>query len=68
MGIQHYFCTNECVMTDGSGSVWEVTNQDGERVASCSSEDAAGELEMNLNMTLTDWCEADESDRVANCV
>jgi len=66
MSIQHYFQTNEVEMSDGSESIWEVTNSDGERVASCSSEEAAKELEMALNFALTDWVEVDEEDRVVS--
>ncbi|WP_371763355.1 hypothetical protein [Massilia sp.] len=69
--IQHYFKaqivdhTGDGTLTDGS-VVWEVVNPDGERVASCSNEDAARKLEVDLNLLLTDWVEEDESDRVVN--
>lgn len=66
MNIQHAFWTNEEVMTDGSGSVWELLSPDGERIASASTKDAIRELEIALNMELTDWLEEDESDRVVN--
>lgn len=66
MDIQHAFHINETAMTDGSGSVWEIVTDDGERIASCTSEEAAEELEMALNMALTDWCEVDEEDRISN--
>jgi hypothetical protein len=66
MSIQHVFSTNEEVMTDGSGSLWEVITDDGERIASCTDQAAAEDLAMQLNMTITEWCEVDEADRVAN--
>ena len=57
--------TGEGTMTDGS-ILWEVVSDDGERVASCSTEGAAKDLEVALNIALTDWCEVDESDRIAS--
>ena len=68
MHIQHVFSTNEEVMTDGSGSLWEVVTDDGERIASCTDKASAKDLEMILNMAITEWCEGDKSDRQANCV
>lgn len=69
--IQHYFKaqavdhTGKGTLTDGS-VVWEVVNPDKERVASCSDEKGARDLEMTLNLALTDWVEENEADRTVN--
>lgn len=69
--IQHYFKaqvvdhTGEGTLTDGS-IVWEVVNPDQERVASCTTEKGARDLEMALNLALTDWVEENEDDHVVN--
>lgn len=67
MDIQHLFHAREVEMSDGSVSLWEIVDDDGNRIASCTKEESALDLEMTLNMALTDWCEEDESDRQANC-
>lgn len=69
MNVQHAFKaqlvdhTGQGTLTDG-GILWEIVSPEGERIASCTDEDAASELEQALNLALTDWAEADESDRV----
>lgn len=76
MGDRIYFAfearvvdhTGDGTMTDGS-VLWEVVTTDGdERIASCSTQEAAEALEQSLNLALTDWCEEDENDRVASCL
>lgn len=70
MDIQHAFTaqlvdhTGGGTLTDGS-TLWEVVSRSGDRIGSCSTEEAAEDLAMALNLALTDWVEADESDRTA---
>lgn len=72
MKIQHFFKaqlvdhTGDGTLTDG-GVLWEVVTPTDERVASCSTQEAAEDLERELNMALTGWCEEDTDDRVADC-
>lgn len=68
MSIHHAFAarivdhTGEGTLTDGS-ILWEVVTPGGDRIASCESEHGAQELEMALNLALTDWVGEDEGDR-----
>jgi hypothetical protein len=63
MNIQHYFSARPAPHFDGLEGLFEVVDPLGGRVASCTDEAAAEELEMALNMALTDWSEGN-SDRV----
>jgi len=71
MDIQHIF-TAQLVDHSGSGTLtdggvlWQVVTPDGERIASCTSAQAARELETSLNLVLTDWADADPSDRTVD--
>lgn len=62
--MEHTFMARQVEMSDGS-VLFEVVGPEMVRVATCTDEDAAEDLEMILNMALTDWCEANTLDRVA---
>jgi hypothetical protein len=64
MDIKHVFTARKVEMTDGS-ELYEVVTPLGERVASATSERLVEEVEMALNMALTDLCEQ-HSDIEAN--
>lgn len=51
--ILHFFSTRPVEMTDGS-NLYELVTPDGERVAAASSEEALEDLEMTLNMELSE--------------
>jgi hypothetical protein len=55
--IQHFFETRKIEMTDKS-VLWELVTPDGERVAAASTEEAIEDLEIALNMALTDAMDA----------
>jgi hypothetical protein len=63
--IQHYFSTNQVESSDSD--LWEVVTPGGERVASCSTEETARELERSLNLALSDWHDEDPEDREVEC-
>lgn len=56
--------TGEGTLTDG-GVLWEIALGD-ERVASCTDEQSATDLETRLNNCLTDWQAANPSDRTVD--
>ena len=56
--------TGEGTLTDG-GVLWEIALGD-ERVASCTDELSATDLEMRLNNCLTDWQAENRSDRTVD--
>ncbi len=51
--ILHFFSTRPVEFTDGS-KLYELVTPDGERVAAASSEEALEDLEMTLNMELSE--------------
>lgn len=55
--IKHFFDTRKVEMSDNS-ELWELVTPDGERVASATTEDALTDLEIALNMAITDAIEA----------
>lgn len=55
--IKHFFETRKVEMSDNS-ELWELVTPDGERVAAASTEDALIDLEMTLNLALTNAFEA----------
>lgn len=56
MSIEHFFSHRQVEMSDNS-QLWEVVTPDGERVASATTEEAVVEVEMALNLALTDAVE-----------
>lgn len=62
--IKHFFETRKVEMSDNS-ELWELVTPEGERVASATSEDVLTDLEITLNMAITDAVEAN-SDIVCN--
>jgi len=55
--IKHFFETRKVEMTDDS-ELWELVTPDGERIAAASTEDALINLEIALNLAITDAFEA----------
>ena len=55
--IKHFFETRKVEMSDNS-ELWELVTPDGERIAAASKEEALEDLEIALNMALTDAFEA----------
>lgn len=55
--IKHFFETRKVEMSDNS-KLWELVTPDGERVAAASTEEALTDLEIALNLALTDAVEA----------
>lgn len=53
MSIKHFFYVRKVDMSDGS-DLYELVTPGAERVASASTEDPLQELEMTLNLALTD--------------
>lgn len=53
--MEKVFNINPTDMSDGSGRLYSIDTQEGERVASTTSEAAARELRDALNETLTKW-------------
>lgn len=64
MNIQHVFSHRHVTMSDSS-EMWEVVTESGERIASASTEESAAEVEIALNLCLTNCCEQN-GDVVAN--
>lgn len=58
------FRTNRIEMTDG-GVLFEVVTPEGERIASCTNDAAAADLQAALGVTLALW-EAVDPDRVVS--
>ncbi len=56
--------TGEGTLTDG-GVLWEIALGD-ERVASCTDEQSANDLELRLNKCLSEWRSADPNDRTVD--
>lgn len=56
--------TGEGTLTDG-GVLWEIALGD-ERVASCTDEQSASNLEMRLNNCLSNWRDENPSDRTVD--
>lgn len=55
--IKHFFETRKVEMSDNS-ELWEIVTPDGERVAAASTQEALLDLEITLNLALTDAFEA----------
>jgi hypothetical protein len=55
--IKHFFDTRKVEMSDDS-ELWELVTPDGERIAAASTEDALINLEIALNLAITDAFEA----------
>lgn len=53
--MERVFNINPTDMSDGSGRLYSIDTQEGERVASTTSEMAARELRDALNEVLTKW-------------
>lgn len=64
--IKHFFRTRQVEMSDNS-ILFELVTDDGERVATASKADMLEELEMNLNLALTEAAEQN-SDLLINMV
>jgi hypothetical protein len=56
MSIQHYFVARKVEMSDNS-ELYELVTPDGERVATATTQAAMDDLEVALNMALTDAAE-----------
>lgn len=56
--------TGDGTLTDG-GVLWEIALGD-ERVASCTDEQSASNLEMRLNNCLSNWRDENPSDRTVD--
>lgn len=56
--------TGEGTLTDG-GVLWEIALGD-ERVASCTDEQSATNLEMRLNNCLSNWRDENPADRTVD--
>lgn len=65
MSIQHFFTSRKVHMSDGS-DLWELVTPEGERVATATKESTLLDLEIFLNLGLTDASDAD-SDIEINC-
>jgi hypothetical protein len=57
MDIVHFFDTRKVEMSDNS-DIFELVTPDGERVASASTEGPLHDLEIALNLAITDAIEA----------
>lgn len=57
MEIKHYFTVRKVEMSDNS-DLWELITPGAERVATASREELLTDLEMTLNLALTDAEEA----------
>ena len=55
--IKHFFETRKVEMSDNS-ELWELVTPDGERIAAASTEAALTDLEITLNLAITDAFEA----------
>ena len=58
MDIKHVFTTRRVEHLEAVGEeLWELISPEGERIAAASTEEPLFQLEMALNMVLTDACE-----------
>lgn len=61
-----FFVINPTDMSDGSGRLYSIDTQEGERVGSCTSEHSARDLRDRLNEALTEWAHRHGADAVVS--